>query len=527
MSRKRERDEDEMEGMGDGDRSVSNTNPNTNTNSMTTAGEERGKRQKTLDGAGKSTVDRDALKAKLAARKAALAAKINTKLAGTNTAGSALVAEGGKDALKAKLAARKAALAAKVAAKLGGPNPSSSSSTTTTSTTSSTTTSSTATTPPKTEDPRLRAQVRQKQWGGRRRKRRGAFKFLPKGARVARGERRRVMEAKDLVPGAVNPRGYTAYYGGLGEGGEEEWWDRGVEVDGLVEHPVPIPPPVRPGKNDNVIVTRKTAKEQRKLKQRKKKAEQEEEAIKIRLGLIKPPPPKLKLSNMMRVLGMEAVADPTAVEARVRAEVQARVDEHFATNEARKLTPEQKAAKHAEKRKEDTSQHVQIAVFRVEYLEPMVWRYALFNTARTYNLTGVLLRGKFNVVIVEGGPKGIKRFIRLMTVRTQWNNTDLVEEDTQHRAKMREEEEAKGVPEADRTPAQSNLDADAIAANVCTLVWKGWARRRSFNAFSYDSKGPGTLVSARKLLSLRSCEFYLDVASQLGLGPRTNSSNSS
>ena len=34
---------------------------------------------------------------------------------------------------------------------------------------------------------------------------------------------------------------------------------------------------------------------------------------KIKLGLMKPPPPKVKMSNLMRVLGPEAVADPSRV----------------------------------------------------------------------------------------------------------------------------------------------------------------------------------------------------------------------
>ena len=42
---------------------------------------------------------------------------------------------------------------------------------------------------------------------------------------------------------------------------------------------------------------------------------------KVRLGLVAPDEPKVKLSNLMRVLGNEAVMDPTKVEAHVRAQV--------------------------------------------------------------------------------------------------------------------------------------------------------------------------------------------------------------
>ena len=43
--------------------------------------------------------------------------------------------------------------------------------------------------------------------------------------------------------------------------------------------------------------------------------------FKVRLGLVAPDEPKVKLSNLMRVLGNEAVMDPTKVEAHVRAQV--------------------------------------------------------------------------------------------------------------------------------------------------------------------------------------------------------------
>lgn len=44
----------------------------------------------------------------------------------------------------------------------------------------------------------------------------------------------------------------------------------------------------------------------------------------IRQGLMEPPKPKVKISNLMRVLGNEAVADPSAMEAEVRAQMEER-----------------------------------------------------------------------------------------------------------------------------------------------------------------------------------------------------------
>jgi U4/U6 small nuclear ribonucleoprotein PRP3 len=64
-----------------------------------------------------------------------------------------------------------------------------------------------------------------------------------------------------------------------------------------------------------------TKTEQKKVRRQRRMADMKEEQAKIRLGLVEPPPPKVKKSNMMRVLGEQAVKDPTAVEARVNREI--------------------------------------------------------------------------------------------------------------------------------------------------------------------------------------------------------------
>ena len=46
-----------------------------------------------------------------------------------------------------------------------------------------------------------------------------------------------------------------------------------------------------------------------------------EKQEKIQFGLIEKPEPKVRISNLMRVLGSEAIQDPTKVEAHVRAQM--------------------------------------------------------------------------------------------------------------------------------------------------------------------------------------------------------------
>lgn len=49
------------------------------------------------------------------------------------------------------------------------------------------------------------------------------------------------------------------------------------------------------------------------MRRQRRRAETEDKTEKIRLGLVEAPAPKVKISNLMRVLGTEAVADPTKV----------------------------------------------------------------------------------------------------------------------------------------------------------------------------------------------------------------------
>lgn len=70
-----------------------------------------------------------------------------------------------------------------------------------------------------------------------------------------------------------------------------------------------------------------------------------EEQEKIRLGLEAPPEPKLRISNLMRALGTEAVQDPTKIEAHVREQMAKRQKAHEDANNQRKLTVEQKREK--------------------------------------------------------------------------------------------------------------------------------------------------------------------------------------
>lgn len=162
-----------------------------------------------------------------------------------------------------------------------------------------------------------------------------------------------------------------------------EWWDSVILTDdlnkmtpdgrkisireqaitNLIEHPTQIRPPNDPLRSAYLPVFL-TKKERKKLRRQNRREAWKEEQEKIRLGLIEPPEPKLKISNLMRVLGNEAVQDPTKIEAHVREQMAKRQKEHEEANSSRKLTDEQKRDKKVKKLKEDTSMGVCVCVYR-------------------------------------------------------------------------------------------------------------------------------------------------------------------
>lgn len=123
-----------------------------------------------------------------------------------------------------------------------------------------------------------------------------------------------------------------------------------------------------------------TKKERKKLRRQNRREAWKEEQEKIRLGLEPPPEPKLRISNLMRVLGTEAVQDPTKIEAHVRQQMAKRLKAHEDANAARRLTADQRREKKARKLKEDTSLGVHVAVYRCvcEYIDYVDIIYNLF-----------------------------------------------------------------------------------------------------------------------------------------------------
>uniref|UniRef100_A0A674CES2 U4/U6 small nuclear ribonucleoprotein Prp3 n=1 Tax=Salmo trutta TaxID=8032 RepID=A0A674CES2_SALTR len=250
-------------------------------------------------------------------------------------------------------------------------------------------------------------------------------------------------------------------------------------VTNLVEHPAQISPPVDTDKPGVTLGVYLTKKEQKKLRRQTRREGQKELQEKVRLGLMPPPEPKVRISNLMRVLGTEAVQDPTKVEAHVRAQMAKRQKAHEEANAARKLTTEQRKEKKVKKLKEDL-----ISVHMIRNLHNPAKKFKVEANANQLYLTGtVVLHRDVNMVVVEGGPKAQKKFKRLMLNRIKWE---------EHNSK------------------RDDADDETKKNNRCSLVWEGTAKERNYGEMKF--KQCPTENMAREHFKKHGTEHYWDLA---------------
>merc|ERR1712168_225721 len=219
---------------------------------------------------------------------------------------------------------------------------------------------------------------------------------------------------------------------------ELDWWDKNllpedehnieedfeeyhfINVSNYIEHPIEMVPPMKNTATAQLPVYL-TKKERRKIRRLRRREEQKEEQEKIRLGLVPAPEPKVRLANMMQVLGNEAVVDPTKVEARVWDQMAQRQKKHLEANKARQLTKDEKRAKLEKKMKEDLSHGVDVAIYLARDLSHAATRWKIKENAKQLYLTGCCITSKDHaIIIVEGGPKSQRKFRRLMLHRIRW-----------------------------------------------------------------------------------------------------------
>ncbi|CAK9303666.1 unnamed protein product [Gordionus sp. m RMFG-2023] len=242
-------------------------------------------------------------------------------------------------------------------------------------------------------------------------------------------------------------------------------------ITNLIQHPMQMKRQ-RMKKYNTEIVVLLTKKERKKLRRQNRREIWLEKQEKIRLGLEPPPEPKLKITNLMRVLGKEAILDPTKIEGHVRAQMAKRAKTHEDANAERKLTPDERRAKKERKIKEDTSDEVHVAVFRVKSLHNPAKKFKVEANANQMFMTGfVALYKDVNVIVVEGGPKQIRKFKHLVLDRIKWGDDKLPSYVSNNPSTF-------FVSGGQDSSKENNL-------NRCDLIWEGIVKRRSFGPLTF------------------------------------------
>ncbi|KAG9593963.1 U4/U6 small nuclear ribonucleoprotein Prp3, partial [Aureobasidium melanogenum] len=268
-----------------------------------------------------------------------------------------------------------------------------------------------------------------------------------------------------------------------------EWWDEGLVTGGnyenleapgkinmevitrYVQHPVLLSAP----QDANVPAPKAmylTKQEQKKVRRQRRMADHKEEQAKIRLGLKAPPPPKVKKSNLMRVLGNEAVKDPTAVEARVNREIAQRAEDHETANSERQLTKEQRLEKLTAQQEADAALGMRVLVFKIDNLSYGKHRFQINKNAEQQALTGItIFHPKMNLVIVEGGSHSINAYKKLMLNRVKWTENAMPQS-------VREGNSEANAAWLNAFDEDGKLKDNTF--NRCQLVFEGEEKQRAF-----------------------------------------------
>lgn len=290
-----------------------------------------------------------------------------------------------------------------------------------------------------------------------------------------------------------------------------EWWDEGIladttydcmddaskvkvdSADSIITPYVQHPPLLDAPQDKRLIVPKAmylTTKEQAKVRRMRRQADLKEQQAKIRLGLEPPPPPKVKRGNMMRVMGEQAIADPTAVELLVETQIQQRYDDHVTANTDRKLTKEQQHEKLAQNQENDAKKGLFMCVFKINTLAFGKHRFQIDNNGKQHALTGItLFNPEFNLVVVEGGAYAINKYKKLMLHRINWQENAPPTE-TQAEKQASDPKWLRAVDGSGNVKDHST--------NKCILIFEGEIKERSFR--KWGSRVCETAGEARETL---------------------------
>ncbi|KAF2108731.1 pre-mRNA processing factor 3-domain-containing protein [Lophiotrema nucula] len=265
---------------------------------------------------------------------------------------------------------------------------------------------------------------------------------------------------------------------------EEKTYDSQVKIDGddsVITSYVQHPPVLKAAQERRLVEIQPmylTPKEQAKLRRMRRAAELKEEQAKIRLGLRDPDPPKIRRANLMRVLGQDALLEPTRIEQVVEAQIKEREDKHIQANAERKLTKEERLAKLEKNQLKDAKKGIHMAVFRITDLSFGKLRFRIDQNAKQHSLTGItIFNPHMNLVIVEGGEYGVNKYKKMMA-RTSWTENSGFASEAQEEKQARDPQWLKPVDENGTLRDLSNNKASLIfEGEVSNRVFRKWGAR--------------------------------------------------
>lgn len=290
-----------------------------------------------------------------------------------------------------------------------------------------------------------------------------------------------------------------------------------------------------------------TMEERKKLRRQRRLAEHREQQERIKLGLLPPPPPKTRIANIARVLGVQAAAEPSRLEAELRAAAAERHARHVQTNRDR----QEAAAKQTARGTSSISSgpHPQdpgllpllsVLVVRIEGNIHQIpqWRFKVTKNAQQYGLTGCMLslapsrtrrhiarsitddtgptdggnhddnaddadddnddnvvsegasrNPPFTLVVAEGGATAIRRYKHLLLERIKWDQPPAPVTDNQGIPSNRPSDPMirmageAGANIDDATNPHQDSKVMGPSSTRCSLVWEGQQSEAHYRGF--------------------------------------------
>ncbi|KAF5742636.1 Pre-mRNA-splicing factor 3 isoform 2 [Tripterygium wilfordii] len=195
----------------------------------------------------------------------------------------------------------------------------------------------------------------------------------------------------------------TGGYGDIVDGNITDDKLKKEKITIYVEHPRPIKPPAEPAPPPPQPL-KLTKKEHKKLRTQRRLAREKDRQEMIRQDLLEPLKPKVKMSNLMKVLGSEATQDPTKLEMEIRVAAAEREQAHVDRNLSRMLTPAECREKEERKLFDDPSTlETIVSVYKINDLSHPNTHFKVDVNTQENRLTGCAVVSEgISVVVVEG-----------------------------------------------------------------------------------------------------------------------------